>query len=238
MRIADCGLRIACWAIAAPMFVATAEESITSSPSPESTSAPTATVTPSPSRSVRISFVPPPLDGTISLGIYDLNSKLVRVLHQQAALEEFTIGADALQTKWDGKDDFGQDLPPGKYHARGFTVGAVQIEKMPADPAASPPPAGTAVITVKLMANPLMKSDRSNVQLTIGFDETDSFVKTTDELPLYVISERTGITSVAASKTDDKSIEVWQSSPAGTEHFRISKLDQMMAFDCGAFDLK
>ena len=54
---------------------------------------------------MRISFVPPPLEGTISLGIYDNTGKLVRVLHQEAKLNEFAIGADALVTQWDGKND-------------------------------------------------------------------------------------------------------------------------------------
>src|ERR1700704_6086874 len=42
---------------------------------------------PSPSapvRNIRVSFVPPPLDGTISLGIYDGTGKLVRVLFREA----------------------------------------------------------------------------------------------------------------------------------------------------------
>src|SRR5439155_15599679 len=90
------------------------EESVTPSPSPEQT--PSA----APARKVRISFVPPPLEGTISLGIYDGNGTLVRVLHQQAELNEFTIGPDALVTQWDGKDDDDEDLPPGKYRAHGY----------------------------------------------------------------------------------------------------------------------
>src|SRR5207249_9272985 len=70
------------------------EKSATPSPTPEQTpSAP-------PTRTVRLSFVPPPLEGTISLGIYDGSGKLVRVLHQEAELNEFTIGADALVTQW------------------------------------------------------------------------------------------------------------------------------------------
>src|SRR5215208_2374707 len=64
---------------------------------------PTATATsPPPSRNIRISFVPPPLDGTISLGIYDAKGKLVRVLFREADINEFTIGHDALSTTWDG----------------------------------------------------------------------------------------------------------------------------------------
>jgi hypothetical protein len=86
---------------------------------------------PSPSpapRNIRISFVPPPLDGTISLGIYDAKGKLVRVLFREADINEFTIGSDALSTTWDGKDDAGESVPAGKYSARGFVVGDLKIE--------------------------------------------------------------------------------------------------------------
>jgi hypothetical protein len=243
MRFAQCASPVPSGLLAGLVFLfaaftATAQELTTATESPSATPVPLVTATATPARNVRISFVPPPLDGTISLGIYDFNGRLVRVLHQQAPLDEFTIGADALQTKWDGKDDYGQDLPPGKYHARGFAVGALQVENLSADQAASPPPTISNSISIKLTPNPLVKNDRPNVQLGLGFDDTDSFLKTTDELPLYVISERPGITSVVAAKSGEKSVDVWQDSPAGTEHFRISKLDQMMAFDCGAFDLK
>jgi hypothetical protein len=79
-------------------------------------------------RTVRISFLPPPLDGTISLGIYDAKGKLVRVLYREADINEFDIGTDALSTKWDGKDDAGVSVPPGKYSAHGFVVGDLKIE--------------------------------------------------------------------------------------------------------------
>src|SRR5438132_1011440 len=105
MRIADCGLRIASCVWLVWASATSAQDSPSPTESPAGVVEPTATSTPAATRSVRISFVPPPLDGTISLGIYDLNGKLVRLLHQQASVEEFTIGADALQTKWDGKDD-------------------------------------------------------------------------------------------------------------------------------------
>ena len=92
------------------------------SPTPE------ATPSPAPTRNVRISFVPPPLDGTISLGIYDAKGKLVRVLFREADINELTIGHDALSTAWDGKDDAGENVPPGKYSAHGFVVGDLKIE--------------------------------------------------------------------------------------------------------------
>jgi hypothetical protein len=91
--------------------------------------APTPGSSPSPeARNIRISFVPPPLDGTISLGVYDAKGKLVRVLFREADINEFNIGSDALSTSWDGKDDAGEKVPPGKYSAHGFVVGDLKIE--------------------------------------------------------------------------------------------------------------
>jgi len=86
---------------------------------------PTPTATP---RNIRVSFVPPPLDGTISLGVYDAKGKLVRVLFREADINEFNIGNDSLSTTWDGKDDAGENVPPGKYSAHGFVVGDLKIE--------------------------------------------------------------------------------------------------------------
>jgi hypothetical protein len=68
------------------------------------------------------------LDGTISLGIYDAAGKLVRVLHREDTLDDFTVGNDALETVWDGKDDNENPLPNGKYSARGYVVGALGVE--------------------------------------------------------------------------------------------------------------
>lgn len=79
-------------------------------------------------RNIRVSFVPPPLDGTISLGIYDAAGKLVRVLFREADINEFNIGADSVSTTWDGKNDAGENVPPGKYSAHGFVVGDLKIE--------------------------------------------------------------------------------------------------------------
>src|SRR5260370_39767987 len=80
-----------------------------------------------PARAVRISFVPPPLEGKISLGVYNEWSQLVRVLHQEADFDEFAIGADALGTKWDGKDDYDYDLAAGKYSAPRFQGAPMKI---------------------------------------------------------------------------------------------------------------
>ncbi len=194
--------------------------------------------TPSPIRSARISFVPPPLEGMISLGVYDGNGKLVRILHQQAELNEFTIGADALVTKWDGKNNDGEDLPAGKYHARGYLVGRFKVEDL--GQAAAPPVEDNATgnVKVKLMPNPLANDERPIVDLGVGFDDEDSFLKTTDGLPLCTVSETPNLIRVSIKKNGEKSVDVWQDDGAVVEQFRISNIDKMMAFDCGDFELK
>src|SRR5213593_2271905 len=68
----------------APTLSPALEESPWVSPTPGESHSPSAALP----RRVRISFLPPPLEGTISLGIYDGNGTLVRVLHQQAELSE------------------------------------------------------------------------------------------------------------------------------------------------------
>ncbi|MEP6698485.1 MAG: hypothetical protein ABJB09_02025 [Verrucomicrobiota bacterium] len=79
-------------------------------------------------RNIRISFLPPPLEGSISLGIYDAKGKLVRVLHRESDINEFNIGHDALSTTWDGRSDADENLPAGKYSARGYVVADLKIE--------------------------------------------------------------------------------------------------------------
>ena len=208
------------------------EKSATPSPTPEQTpSAP-------PTRTVRLSFVPPPLEGTISLGIYDGSGKLVRVLHQEAELNEFTIGADALVTQWDGKNDDGANLPAGKYHARGYLVGHFTVEDL--GQASFPAMENNAIpnVKVKLIPNPLRNDRRSIVDLGIGFDNDGSYLKTIDDLPLFTVSETRNLIRALITKKSEKSVDVWQDDGAAVHQFRVSNVDQMMAFDCGEFDLK
>jgi hypothetical protein len=218
----------------ASIYSLAAQESPSLAPTPSPSSSPTS----SPARSVRISFVPPPLEGAISLGVYDGNGKLVRILHQQAELNGFTIGADALVTKWDGKNEEGEDLPAGKYHARGYLVGRFKIEDL--GQAAAPPVEDNATgnVKVKLMPNPLANDERPIVDLGVGFDDEDSFLKTTDGLPLCTVSETPNLIRASIKKNGEKSVDVWQDDGAVVEQFRISNIDKMMAFDCGDFELK
>ncbi|MGH8094601.1 MAG: FlgD immunoglobulin-like domain containing protein [Chthoniobacterales bacterium] len=117
-------MRIAILSFVLSLAVAVAQET----PTPSSTPSPSPAPPLAPERSVLLRFALPPLEGTISLGIYDQTGKLVRVLHREDALSEFTKGNDALETTWDGNDDDGKPLPNGKYSARGYVVGDLKIE--------------------------------------------------------------------------------------------------------------
>ena len=77
---------------------------------------------------LRITFLPPPIEGTLSVGIYDSAGKLVRTLHRESTEADFTVGLNGLITMWDGKDDRAQPVAPGKYAARGYAVGEVDVE--------------------------------------------------------------------------------------------------------------
>ena len=78
--------------------------------------------------SVPILFVPPPMEGTISLGIFNGPGKLVRVLHREAGQEEFKVGENGLATLWDGRDSAGQPAAPGKYNVGGWMSGNLGVE--------------------------------------------------------------------------------------------------------------
>ena len=206
-------------------------------PAPTSSPMPEQTPSPSPARNVRLSFVPPPMEGTISLGIFDANGKLVRVLHREAKIDNFEVDADSLNTTWDGKNDTGQDLPPGRYRARGYLVGNLKPEDL--GKSATPPPVDSPDhVSVKLVTNPLVSDTRSVVDLGVGFDAKGSFLKTMDGLPLSSVSEAPNLARVFITKKTDKAAEVWQDDGSGFEQFRVPNIDKMMAFDCGYFELK
>jgi hypothetical protein len=225
-----------------PNISQTPEESSVPSRSPEQSvlpsPAPEQMPSSSPAKSVRISFVPPPMEGTISLGIYDQSGKLVRVLHQNTLLNHFTIGADALVTRWDGKDDANQDLPAGQYHGRGYLVGPLKLEDLGQT---SPPalvPDTNPVLKIRLIRNPLRKDKKPVVELGIGFNANGSYLKTADGLPLLTVSETPNVSRVWIATKNQNAVDVWQDDDIKTHQFRISNVDQMMAFDCGEFTLK
>lgn len=79
---------------------------------------------------ISLLFAPPPLEGTLSMGVYAADGRLVRVLHREADVEDtaFRRAADGLVTTWDGKDEHGATMPAGEYRVRGFGVGDLGID--------------------------------------------------------------------------------------------------------------
>jgi hypothetical protein len=75
----------------------------------------------------QLMFIPPPVEGLISLGVYDTRGKLVRVIKQAAEIDSFKSGLDGLFVDWDGTDATGKVVPAGKYFARGVLIGDVNI---------------------------------------------------------------------------------------------------------------
>jgi hypothetical protein len=176
------------------------------------------------------------MDGTISLGIYDRAGKLVRVLHQNAQLNDFTVGADALVTRWDGKDDGHQDLPSGRYHARGYLVGPLKREEL-GDTSPSTENESN-VVKVRLVRNPLRKDKKPGVELSVGFNSEGSYLKTIDGLPLFKVSETSNVIRGGIAAKNEHAVDIWQDDRTSVHQFRILNVDQMMAFDCGEFELK
>lgn len=91
---------------------------------------------------------------------------------------------------------------------------------------------------MKLMPNPLDNDQRAIVELTAGSNSDGSYLKTNDELPVFTINKSPNLVHVLIMKTGDKSVDLWQGDGSGIHQFRVSNLDQMMAFDCGEFELK
>ena len=176
------------------------------------------------------------MEGTISLGIWDANDKLVRVLHREAKIDIFSIDENALKTTWNGKNDAGEDLPVGKYRARGYLVGKLKVEDLGRVTAF--PESATDRVWAKLVTNPLISDTGAVMEIAAGFNYKGSFLKTTDELPLATISETPNLTRVWIQSKGEKNADIWQGNETFIEHLRVSNIDKMMAFDCGFFDLR
>ena len=93
-------------------------------------------------------------------------------------------------------------------------------------------------IAQKLRPDPLQHDQPGQVELAIGLDSDGSFLETSDGLPLRTISDTPNLTRALLTQPNDNTIEVFQDDGAVVEQFRISNLAQMIAFDCGEFELK
>jgi hypothetical protein len=96
------------------------------------------------------------------------------------------------------------------------------------------------VIKVRLIRNPLRKDKKWVVEVGVGFGANGSYLETIDGLPLFKISDTPNIVHALIAAKGENTADVWQDGDGATEphQFRISNVDQMMAFDCGEFTLK
>jgi hypothetical protein len=76
------------------------------------------------------------------------------------------------------------------------------------------------------------------MEVGIGFDAKGGFLKTMDGLPLATINDNPNLTRILMEKNGEKAADVWQDNGSNVEHFRVSNIDKIMAFDCGFFQLK
>ncbi len=74
----------------------------------------------------QLMFVPPPAEGAISLGVYDSNGQLIKVLKKAAGIDSFKSGLNGLFVEWDRTDSAGHTVSKGKYYARGVLIGNVK----------------------------------------------------------------------------------------------------------------
>ena len=129
------------------------------------------------------------------------------------------------------------NMPSGRYRARGYLIGPLKREDLGE---ASPGPTETTANTVKvrLVRNPLRKDKKAMIELGIGFNSEGSHLKTSDGLPLFKISDTPNVTRAGIAAKGENAIDIWQDDGTSAHQFRISDVDQMMAFDCGEFELK
>lgn len=77
---------------------------------------------------LHFTFALPPFESRISLGVFNAAGELVARLAEARPERDFTIGLNGLMVTWDGKDDAGREVPPGRYRVRGYAVGAMPVE--------------------------------------------------------------------------------------------------------------
>ncbi len=83
---------------------------------------------PLPTNQVSVELAAPPLDGTVSIGVYDAAGKCIRVLFKNTASDAIPSALNGFLVVWDGLTADGTAVPKGSYEIRGVTVGDVTVE--------------------------------------------------------------------------------------------------------------
>jgi hypothetical protein len=88
-----------------------------------------------------------------------------------------------------------------------------------------------------LIANPLDRDRAGSADLSVSFDAKGSWLQLAGGLPLKTISATPNLKWVALGRSaPGEPLIVFQSDGATIEEFVITKVSDMMAFDCGGFD--
>ena len=163
-------------------------------------------------------------------------SDQIYLLEQNAALQRLR-GLTLVATK---KDEAQQPVSDWKVDFEKKIIAhqnfVLENGKPVAAGAASP--SSPQKIMQQLRPDPLQNDKPGKAELAVGVDTDGSFLKTADGLPLRTISDTSNLTRTLLARPNKNTLDVFQDDGAVVEQYRVSNLEQMIAFDCGDFELK
>ena len=149
----------------------------------------------------------------------------------------------------------GRLLPAGTYRGHGYMVGPLAVRPEPpgevavtGSNVASPSPALALAgarrrfvphqkLKLVLVGNPLERDRAGNAEVEAAFDAKGSWLQLADGLPLKQISTTPDLKWAAIGRgAQADSLAFFQSDGRTVEHFTITRVSHMMAFDCGEFE--
>ena len=93
-------------------------------------------------------------------------------------------------------------------------------------------------VRLKLIANPLENNEQPVIDLAVGFDDENAFLRSGDGLPLVTIAQISDTKRAWVTQRSDKTLDAFLDNGADLRQFHVSGAARMMAFDCGEFELK
>jgi hypothetical protein len=99
------------------------------------------------------------------------------------------------------------------------------------------PPQPVEKLRVSLVANELLSVAPAAVQISARTDESGSFLRTMDGLLLRRVTDTPHLRWATLTTDRDGTISLFESDGAAVEEYRLGKLNQMMAFDAGEYEV-
>ena len=209
----------------------------------------------------RFAVALPEHEGPLTLGIFSPDGNLIRLLYRDAAVDSIPAGLNGLLISWNGKDDAGQPVPPGSYHARGLVHGKLAFSALPyseADWHASRLQENNEPLLTPMLAeiqNPFPKNQIIVRAAQDALLETrpllaikaapagDQLLVTAEGLPIFSIPLDS---SLAPENKPEVMLrhgslagtaELILISPQGRTSYLLSGLDQLVPLDAGALPM-